>query len=89
MGLDVTQHILHEYAAKYLTDLALTTLPLGGIYLTGSVLTDGFRFALMNDPLFIEKFQNRGSQAPLLKRIPISLVTRSDLAQQGCLHYAR
>lgn len=68
------------------------TLPFGGIYLTGSVLNVGLLY-IFEDPeksaRFIEKFQNRGSQAGLLKRIPIRLVLKRDLAMDGCLEYAR
>lgn len=61
--MDVCFHFL-DYAAKYLTDLSLMTMPFGGVYLTGSVLTEGVRF-MLEDPIlkdrFLEKFQNRGS----------------------------
>jgi glucokinase len=39
LALDVVNFFLIEYSAKYLTDLALITLPLGGVYFTGSVYT--------------------------------------------------
>jgi glucokinase len=49
LALGVLNHILLEYTAKYLCDLSLMTLPLGGIYLTGSVFQLGMRF-LFEDP---------------------------------------
>ena len=87
----VLNHILVEYTGKYLCDLSLMTLPFGGIYLTGLVFQLGMRF-LFEDPtsreLFIKKLQNRAFFAPMLKKIPVRLILRRDLAIQGCLDYA-
>ena len=83
--------ILIEYAAKYLADLTLSTLPLGGVYLCSSVFNIGMKFAFEEASLrekFLEKFQNRGSFADLIKMIPVTLVLRSDLAILGCVSYA-
>ena len=84
--------MLIEYGAKYLSDLCLTPVINGGIYLTGSVFNKGMRFAFEDPELrdkFLEKFQNRGAMAEMLKRIPITLVLRGDIALLGCLHYAK
>ena len=86
--MDVINHFLLEYTTKILADLCLMTLPFGGVYLTGTVLQEGMRFAFeepSHKEKFLEKLQNRGSQAGLLKRIPVTLVLRKDLALIGCL----
>ena len=92
LALDVINHIFIEYAAKYLADLSLMTLPFGGVFLTGSVFTKGMRFALEDLALrekFLEKYQNRGSFQPLLSKIPVTLVLKTDLAIAGCVNYCK
>jgi glucokinase len=84
-------HFFIEYAAKYLCDMCLMTLPFGGVFLTGSVFTKGMRFVLEDEEMrskFLEKLQNRGSFQPLLSKIPVNLILKEDLAFSGCVHYA-
>jgi glucokinase len=93
LALDCVNHLLMEYSAKYLADLSLMVLPFGGVYLTGSFYNVGMRFALAErkdlKDKFLEKYQNRGSAVELLKKFPLTLVLRRDLALLGCLNYSK
>lgn len=54
-------------------NLALKTLPYGGIYLIGGV-TAGIRDYILNTDTFIKNFEQKGRLEPAMKKIPLYLV---------------
>lgn len=71
-----------RYLARFLGDLALVTLPFGGIFLAGSVIAGLARW--LATPEFFQAFQDKGPQAGLLARVPIHLVEDPLAALRGC-----
>lgn len=79
-----------DYLAKFLSDISFTFMPLGGIYLTSSVII-AMEFMFERPEVksrFLDIFQNRGGMSSILKRIPITVVKKEDLATSGCITYA-
>ncbi len=65
-----------EYLAKFLQDVTLHHLPLGGIYLTSSVII-AMEFMFERPEVrerFLEVYQNRGGMTGVMKRIPLTVV---------------
>lgn len=68
-------------------NLALKSLPYGGLYLAGGV---GAKvLPKMQDDLFLESFLDKGRMRSLLEGIQISLILNSKVGLLGALHYAK
>eukprot|EP00742_Colponemidia_sp_Colp-10_P006018 GILJ01006442.1.p1 GENE.GILJ01006442.1~~GILJ01006442.1.p1 ORF type:complete len:357 (-),score=52.75 GILJ01006442.1:313-1383(-) len=68
-------------------NLALKTLPYGGVYIAGGI---GAKIKeRLAEPDFIESFLNKGRMRRILQNIPVSLVIREDLGLLGAQHVAR
>lgn len=71
-----------RFFARYAGDLALITLPFGGIYLVGGVIRNlGPHLLRMG---FAEAFADKGRFSPLVRKIPVHLVTDDYAALRGC-----
>lgn len=75
-------HIVLRLLAVVAGDLALATLPHGGIYLAGSVCRA--LFPLMAQADFADHFAAKGRQAGLMRSFPIHLITDDTAALIGC-----
>ncbi len=73
------------YAAA-LGNLALTTLPFGGLYIVGGIAQK--LLSLINSKLFFEAFGDKGRVSDVIKNIPISVVLDIDVGLQGAAWYA-
>jgi len=62
-----------EIYATQTSNLALTCLPYGGIYLTGGVTT-GIAEFLKNDPLFVNTFLASKDDNEIMRNFPIFVV---------------
>lgn len=87
--LDTLNYFI-DYLARFLGDMTFTFMPLGGIYLTSSVI-------LAMEPMFekpdirkrfLDIYQNRGGLTDILKQVPIKIVKKEDFAIQGCVNCA-
>ncbi|CDW88732.1 glucokinase [Stylonychia lemnae] len=79
-----------EYLGRYLADVAVSFMPLGGIFLTSSVIV-AMEFLFERPEIskrFIHNFQNREGMSSILQRIPITVVKKADIATSGCVTYA-
>lgn len=73
--LDTVNYFI-DYLAKYLTDVAFTFLPFGGLYLTASVII-AMEFMFERPEVrerFLNLFQNRGGLTGMLKQFPLIIV---------------
>eukprot|EP00347_Sterkiella_histriomuscorum_P017480 403349200 len=87
--LDTLNYFI-DYLAKYLGDMTFTFMPLGGIYLTASVIL-AMEFMFERPEVrkrFLDIYHNRGGMTSILKRVPIKVVKKDDLAIQGCINCA-
>lgn len=71
-----------RYLGRYAGDLALTTLPFGGVYLVGGV-TRHLGPHLM-ELGFAEAFRDKGRFAAFMEQFPVHLVTDDYAALRGC-----
>lgn len=71
-----------RYLGRFLGDLALVTLPLGGVFLGGSVAAALAPW--MGQAPFADAFQDKGPQRELLARIPVFLLKDPLAALRGC-----
>jgi glucokinase len=69
-----------------LGNVALETLPRGGLYLSGAVAR-GLRAALERGEL-LDGFHDKGSVGELLAGIPLALIDEPELALMGALRAA-
>lgn len=68
-------------------DLALAYLPAGGIFFIGGLAR---AVAPLLAPLgFFESFTAKGPYAPILRDMPVSLITDDNAALLGCAHHLR
>ncbi len=72
--------------ASHLANLALFSLPLGGIVLTGGLATR--LYPLWREEDFISRFNSTGTMRHLLTRIPVCVVDAPDVALLGALNLA-
>jgi glucokinase len=71
-----------RFFGRYAGDLALITLPFGGIYLVGGVIRHlGPHLLRMG---FAEAFADKGRFGPLVRKFPVHLVTDDYAALSGC-----
>lgn len=62
-------------------NFALSILPRGGFYLAGGIAAKNR--AAFEDGRFIEAFLNKGRMRPILERVPVRLILRSDVGLLG------
>jgi glucokinase len=68
-------------------NLALTTLPYGGLYIVGGIAPK--LLPQMKKGKFLEMFSDKGRMSGLLKDVPLHIVTNSDVGLQGTAVFAR
>jgi len=67
-------------------NLALTTLPFGGLYIAGGIAPK--LLELFKKPNFINSFVNKGRASQILQDIPVSLVLDTEIGLNGAAFYA-
>jgi glucokinase len=67
-------------------DLALTTLPYGGLYIVGGIAPK--LLAQLIDGRFMQAFMAKGRVANLLEAVPIHIVLDTNIGLQGAANYA-
>lgn len=67
-------------------NLALTTLPYGGLYITGGIAPKLLQF--LEDGRFMDAFLDKGRMSYLLKKIPVHVVTNTNIGLTGAAYYA-
>ncbi|CDW91440.1 glucokinase [Stylonychia lemnae] len=88
--IEVLKYFL-DHNAKTISDQICLYLPLGGIFLSESVIQGmEFMFDRPDDKKhFIDVVQNIGAIEDLVKKIKITLITAKDLAIRGCVNFGR
>lgn len=77
-----TLHLFVQFFGRYAGDLALTTLPFGGIYLVGGVIR---HLGPYLRPLgFAQAFADKGRFGTYMTQFPVDLVTDDYAALRGC-----
>ncbi len=66
-------------------NLALTTLPKGGLYVVGGIAPK--IISLLQDGRFLESFLDKGRMTQLLKEIPVHVVLDAHIGLQGAANY--
>jgi glucokinase len=66
-------------------NLALTTLPKGGLYVVGGIAPK--IISLLQDGRFLESFLDKGRMTNLLKEIPVQVVLDAHIGLQGAANY--
>lgn len=79
---DRTVALFVRLLGRYAGNLALVTLPFGGIYLCGGVAQHFGPLLLANG--FAEAFCDKGRFAPFMQRFPVHLITDDYAALTGC-----
>ena len=69
-------------------NIALVTIPTGGIYLLGGISIT-LENMIKNNDIFMKAFIDKGRFKDVLKKIPIFLIKTDDLGTRGCVEYAR
>mmetsp|Transcript_14302 Transcript_14302/g.22270 ORF Transcript_14302/g.22270 Transcript_14302/m.22270 type:complete len:255 (+) Transcript_14302:444-1208(+) len=65
-------------------NMALKTLPYGGIYLIGGV-TNGIRGHLLSEKTFLQAFKNKGRLSPVMDSFQIRVVdSQIEIGMRGC-----
>lgn len=67
-------------------NLALTTLPYGGLYITGGIAPN--LLPLMQDGRFMQAFADKGRLSSLLHDIPVHIVLNTHIGLTGAAYYA-
>jgi len=67
-------------------NLALTTLPYGGIYLAGGIAPK--LLSLLKDGRFMAAFTDKGRSSPLLADIPVHILLNTQVGLNGAAYYA-
>lgn len=68
-------------------NLALKSLPYGGLYLAGGIAAKlGDK---MHEPTFIKSFLDKGRMQPLLENIPVSIILNPKVGLMGAVYYAQ
>ncbi|AFZ54912.1 glucokinase [Cyanobacterium aponinum] len=75
---------LDAYAGE-IGNFALKILPYGGIYIAGGIITK--ILPLVQDSDFVNTFLHKGRMKPLLEKMPLKVVTNTEVALQGLLYY--
>lgn len=66
-------------------NFALKIMPYSGIYIAGGIATK--ILPLIEDSDFVETFLSKGRMKPLLEKMPLNIVTNTEVALQGLLYY--
>lgn len=82
-----TMHLFVRIYAGQLSDLALTCLPRGGLYIAGGVAAR--ILPLMKTREFLDAFHDNPVMKHLLEQIPIRIITTHRSGLIGALHHAR
>jgi len=85
----VALRVLDVFIKSYASvagNLALTTLPYGGLYLVGNITTQ--LLEPIADGRFIERFCEKGRLSELLKDIPIRVVQDTQIGLNGAANFA-
>ena len=80
---------LHHFIVSYGSitgNLALTTLPYGGIYIVGGIAPK--LLPQLSDGRFLQAYSNKGRMSPLLKNFPIEIVLNTDVGLMGAAVHA-
>ena len=77
-----------EIFAEFAGDLALFTLPTGGLYLMGGI-TRIITPLILNNTIFLNHFKNKDHFWFILQKIPIYLVQNKDIGLIGAAEAAR
>lgn len=72
---------------SFVGDLALTTLPYGGIYIVGGIAPK--LLAQIKQGGFMERYLDKGRMSDLLRSFPLYVVTNTKVGLQGAAVYAR
>lgn len=67
-------------------NLALTTLPYGGLYLVGGIAPR--LLPQIQNGKFMERYLDKGRMSDLIKDIPLHIVTNTNIGLQGAAFYA-
>ena len=67
-------------------NLALTTLPYGGLYIGGGIAP--CLLEQMQSPLFMDNFYDKGRMSKLLEDIPLRVIENTEVGIQGAALYA-
>ncbi len=67
-------------------NLGLNCLPYGGLYIAGGIAAKNP--ALIGSDIFLEAFRAKGRMRPLLEKIPLFLITNTELGLNGAVQYA-
>jgi glucokinase len=81
--------VMASVLGQYLRNVALTTMPRGGIYLTGGVMQPEVAHELLTYTSFFEAYTGGSEHNGWLQDIPMHLVTDRDLGVKGALQLAR
>jgi len=73
---------------EYLSNMAITLMPRGGIYLTGGVTASLQEEILKVDGPFLKAFYNKGFLNSVLKLMPVFIVKIVELGLLGCFSMA-
>lgn len=68
-------------------NLALTTLPFGGLYVVGGIVPK--ILSEIKTGSFLEAFTDKGRMTDLIKNIPLHVVLNTDIGLQGAAVYAK
>ncbi|MCT4559388.1 MAG: glucokinase [Pelagimonas sp.] len=71
-----------RFAGRYCSDLAMCTLPHGGIFLVGGVMNHLGRHLI--EAGFMQAYANKGRFTDFVQRFPLHLVTDDYAALRGC-----
>src|SRR3990167_358403 len=77
--------LFSEIYAAYLGNLALHTLPYGGIYITGGIARHILPF--LQNETFLQIFKNKGRMSHLLEEIPIYYILNQNANLLGAGYY--
>ena len=81
-----TLEIFIESYGSYTGNMALSTLPYGGIFIAGGIAPKLEK--MMNDGRFIHAYQDKGRLSNLLEKIQINLITDTHIGLKGAAYYA-
>lgn len=80
--------VMASVLGQYLRNVALATMPRGGIYLTGGVMQPEVADELLSMTSFNEAYRGGSEHNGWLENIPLYLVTDRDLGVKGALQLA-
>lgn len=77
-----------ELFANACSNLAITTVSKGGLYIVGSISNSYEKF-LLNDSTFMDRFTMKGRLSGFMRTVPIYLVIDVNIGLKGSLEFAR